>query len=186
MHRQWRLAVPIPFREVGNDDRLGVAAYLRVVEGEDQELRAGLFAVTSRAEPVEFTFNRIEIPAHFLWRPGDAREAAVRSLCRSLFEATTKTPALLLVRAEEVPPRVFGEDFLVSVPLCRVAYGSAVEVATETSEDLIGGIQLYWVTDPPSADSPARELITALQQRDLLLEPFERAASGISEAFTQA
>lgn len=177
--------MPIPFRDSADNDQLGLAGYLHVAEVGDGVLRAALFTITSRSEPVEFTFNQVTMPAHFLWRPGDGRRAAVRILCRSLFEAATKVPVVMFARADEIPPRVFSEDITVAVPMCRVAKSAGVQAATETPERLTDDVHLFWTSEPPTEGSPARELVSLLVERDLLLEPFERAATGLEEALAQ-
>lgn len=177
--------MPIAFRDAADQEALGLAAYIRIIDAGERSLKAALFFVNARGEPVEFTFNAVEVPTHFLWRPGDARRSAVAALCRSLFQAATKTPALLLARAEEVPPRVFGEDLIVPLPLCRVARGDAVQAATEIPEPLTEDTHLYWVGEAPAEGTAARHLLSALASKDLLLEPFDRAELGLTEAFAE-
>jgi hypothetical protein len=176
--------VPIPFRDHSDVDELGLVGYLRFVDQGEGELQGALFLVNGRGEPVDFCFSRAEIPASFLWRPGEARRQAVRALCASLFTACPREPQLLLARAEEVPPLVFIEDLEVLLPLCRVADGTgALHAAAESAEELSDVLHVFWVATPPGPNSPARKLLDALLGRGLALEPFDRAATGLAEAF---
>jgi hypothetical protein len=179
--------MPIPFHDSAVDERLGLAGYLRFVEEpHGKGLQGALFLVTARGEPTEFSFSRIDLPSPLLWRPGQARQHAVGALTRSLFAACLHAPAVLLASADEVPPQVFTEELQVLVPLCRVAGdGPHIHAATEGPELLERAVHVFWATEPPPPDSPARVLIDSLQSRGLLTEPFERAALGLAEAFRQ-
>jgi hypothetical protein len=108
----------VPFRDRAEYEDFGLAGYLRFVEEPDSKgIRGALFCVNSRGEPIDFSFTRIDVGASFLWRLGDARRHAVTALCKALFAACPKEPALLLSLAEEVSPRVFTEDIEVGAPL---------------------------------------------------------------------
>lgn len=178
--------MPVPFRDLTEDESLGLAGYFRFVEEPDARgIRAALFYVNSRGEPVNFSFSRIDIPASFLWRTGERRRRAVTELAKVLFNASVKIPTFLLVLAEEAPPRVFTEDLVVEVPLCRVAGdGTTVHASSESQELLAEAVHLFWVGEQPLPESPARRLLEALHSRKLLTEPFERAALGLEEAFS--
>jgi len=175
----------IPFRDLTEDEALGLAGYLRFMEEPDaRSIRAALFYVNSQGEPVDFSFSRIDIPASFLWRIGERRRRAVTELAKALFKASVRMPTFLLVLAEEVPPRVFTEDLVVEVPLCRVAGdGTTVHASNESQELLAEAVHLFWVGEQPLPESPARRLLETLHSRKLLTEPFERAVVGLEEAF---
>jgi hypothetical protein len=180
--------MPIPFRDLRSDGGSALAGYMRFVdEDAGRGIRAALFLVNARGEPVDFTFTRADIPASFLWRTGEARRNAVAALSASLFSSCSVAPAVLLVRAEEVHPGVFAEDVLVEIPLGRVASAAdVVHGAGDHSESLGESIDVYWIGSAPAAESVARQLLDALGVRQLLLEPFDRAAQGLTEAFTKA
>jgi len=73
--------VPVPFRDEADPDRFGSAAFLRIVPADDGDAVLGaLFLVNARGEPVEFTYNRLEIVQRFLWRADDLRRHAARRL----------------------------------------------------------------------------------------------------------
>ena len=179
--------MPVPFRDLSDDFDLGLAGFLRFEdEPGGRGIRAALFYMTSRGEPIEFGFTRIDVAGPSLWRAGDARRHAVTALSRALFEASRSWPTLLLALAEEVPARVFGEGLELHVPTCRVASpdtAAAHASADESPELLTDDINLFWTGEPPGADSQARLLLAVLQSRRLLTEPFERASVGLEEAF---
>ena len=177
--------MPIPFRDLREDDGLGLAGYLRFITEEDGlGIRGALFVVNGRSEPIDFAFSRVDVSPSFLWRAGEAKRHAVASLAAKLFEACPKAPSLLLALCGEVHPRVFTEDLFLDVPICRLADTDEVPRAlNETPENLPGQVHLFWVVKPPEDGSPGRRLLEALQARDMLNEPFDRAARGIEEAF---
>ena len=179
--------MPIPFRDRSEIEDLGLAGYMRFVrEAEGEGLRGALFLVNGRGEPADFCFSRIDIPASFLWRPGESRRHAVRLLCAALFDASAREPTLLLARVDEVPPLVFSEDLEVRVPIARVADGSVavpMQAANDVSEDVGDALHVFWIGEPPGTEAPARRLFDALRSRGLGTEPFERAALGLEEAF---
>lgn len=179
--------MPVPFRDLRDEDDLGLAGYLRFVSEENgRGIRGALFLVNARGEPIDFAFSRIDVPASFLWRTGEAKRHAVASLAAVLFEACPKVPSLLLALANEVHPQLFTEDLLVEVALCRVAEGDTVPYAVDESvETLSSTLHLFWVRQTPDDNSTARRVLSALQSRQLTTEPFERAAQGIEEAFRE-
>lgn len=178
--------MPIPFRDHSDTEDLGLAGYLRFVDEDGgRGLRGALFLVNGRGEPADFCFSHVDIPASFLWRAGEARRHAVRVLCGALFGACTREPTLLLARVDEVPPLVFAEDLEVHIPIGRVSGATAapVQAAVEVSEELGEALHVFWMREPPGAESKARRLFDALSGRGLAAEPFERAAVGLEEAF---
>lgn len=177
--------MPVPFRDLTGEEDSGLAGFLRFeAEAVGRGVRAGLFIVSGRGEPVEFSFTRVNVTGSFLWRAGEAHRNAVSSLARALFEATSGQPDLLLALADEVPPRIFTEDLEVRVPICRIATGDTlVHAQQESLEILPDAINLFWIGGIPEEGSKARRLLTALQLRQLLMEPFERASIGLREAF---
>lgn len=184
--------MPIPYRDQEDLDALGTAAYLRLeATAEPIGYRGGLFQINARGEPVEFTYNRVETPSTFLWRPMDIRRAAARRLTGSLLTLCPRVPRLILCLAEETPPELFSQDIEVSVPVCRIAHGRDVapapgEVAEAEAADGDEPLHLFWHPTPPAAETPERALIERLIVHGLLLEPFERASAGLDELFGEA
>jgi hypothetical protein len=179
--------MPVPFRDLRGDGELGLAGYLRFIEEEDgRGIRGALFLVNARGEPIDFSFSRTDVSAPFLWRSGTARRHAIAGLAAALFQGCPNTPKVLLALADEVHPRLFTEDLLAEVPLCRVAQHESDPASTgESIEMLSGTVHLFWLGRPPESESAARRLLDALVARQLTVEPFERAARGIEEAFSE-
>jgi hypothetical protein len=175
----------VPFRDLTAGEDSGVAGYLRFIgEPDGKGIRGALFMVSSRGEPLDFSFTRIDVLSSFLWRAGESRRQAITSLTKALFQAATRAPTVILALADEVPPRVFTEDIEIGIPLCRVITSeTAVQAASEEKERLSDSVDLFWVNGRPLPESPARSLIDALYGRHLLTEPFERASRGIQEVF---
>ena len=177
--------MPIPFRDLGEEGPSGVAGYLKFVDEPDcRGIRGALFVMSTRGEPLEFIFSRIDVQSAFLWRAGEARRQAVSSLTKALFEASSRVPDLILALAEEAPPLVFSEDLVLEIPLCRVAkdeFGS--QAVSEEVERLPDSLSLVWVNGSPPTGGPGRKTIELLNSSQLLLEPFERASMGLREAF---
>lgn len=180
--------MPVAFRDVADVDRLGSAAFLRIVATDDGDAFLGaLFLVNGRGEPVEFTFNRLEIVQRFLWRADDLRRHAARRLTASLFEVCPRIPAAILCLAEEVPAELFSEDIGVELPTVRLAEQSAVigQSALESRELVEGSqpLQMFWNGSVPGDGEVARTLVDYLAERGLLMEPFGRALVGLHEVY---
>lgn len=177
--------LPVPFIDLTEGDEPGPVGYLRFVDEPDGKgIRCALFLTTVRGEPVDFCFTRIDVHNSFLWRQGDARRHAVTSLIKALFQAANSIPVLILGLSDEIPPRVFADDIQSQVPLGRFSTAEVtVQAASETLEPMTGSLSLTWSTEQPGQGSDARKLLEAIVLRQDPLEPFERAAAGIAEAF---
>ena len=177
--------MPIPFRDLGEDEPSGAAAYLRFMDEPDGNgIRGALFVMSPRGDPLEFSFSRIDVRSGVLWRAGQARNRALASLAKALFESTSYLPEVVFALAEEAPTDVFSEDVNVQAPLCRIA--SQVDGMTASSKSgrpPFESVSLLWVNGPPAAGEAPAILVETLEARRLLFEPFERAALGIEEAF---
>jgi hypothetical protein len=182
--------VSVPFKDAAELDTGGTAAFLRLVRGRDERERGGaLFQVNARGAPVEFTYNRLDLPSGALWRPEQLEREAAKELARSLFEACRRTPLVLLCLAAEIEPALFTEDMEVQIPVCRVALeadGTPFEAATEHIVSGGAPAHLFWRPAVPSTESPPRRLVATLASRGLLLEPFERALTGFREALSDS
>ena len=178
--------MPIPFRDLIEDENNGVVGYLRFVDEPDGKgMRGAFFVISTRGEPLDFSFTRIDVHSSFLWRAGESRRQAVTALTKSLFQAASRIPNVIIALADEVPPRVFTEDLEVHVPLCRVVTTEMTpQAASEEQESISDSLDLFWVTGRPPPDSSAGKIIESLSGRQLLLEPFERALIGLEEAFS--
>ena len=177
--------MPIPFRDLTECDHPGVAGFLRFVDEPDgRSVRGALFLMSTRGEPLEFSFTRIDVRSGVLWRAGEAKRQAVASLTKTLFEAANRVPDLVLALAEETPARVFSEDLAVRVPVCRVAAQDSGPMAlSETAQRISDSLTLMWVNGLPAPDGMPAKTVETLESRQLLREPFDRAALGLQEAF---
>ncbi len=181
----------VPFRHAAELEAGGNAAFLRIVAGRhDSEKVGALLQINARGEPIEFTFNQMELPAGALWQVGDLDRHAARMLVESLFNAAQRTPLLLLCLAREIPPALFRDEVVVQLPLCRVAVERDLLAldsgeSTEEKTSLNQTVHLFWRPVPPAPESPARRLIDAIASRGMLVEPFERILAGIKEALAE-
>jgi hypothetical protein len=179
--------VNVPFKDAAELEAGGTAAFLRVLAGRhERERRGALFQVNARGAPVEFTFNRVDLPSAALWRPEQLEREAAKALATSLFEAARRTPLVLLCLAAEVDVALFAEDLVVQIPVCRVAVEGGGTPFGEVGEEVdCDGrrVHLFWRPALPSPESPPRRLVSTLAGRGLLLEPFERMLAGVEEAF---
>ncbi len=177
--------MPIPFRDLGEDGPSGLAAYLRFIDEPDGKgVRGALFVMSTRGEPLEFSFTRIDVPSGVLWRPGRAKSRAVSLLAKSLFESVSRLPDVVLALARETPPTVFSEEVEAQAPLCRVAMEDSQPMApSEEAQPLSAALTLYWTNGLPLPGGTPARTVDLLVNHGLLVEPFERAALGIQEAF---
>ena len=176
--------MPIPFRDLGEDEPSGAAAYLRFIdEPNGKGIRGALFIMSPRGDPLEFSSTRIDVPSGVLWRARPTRSRALASLAKALFESTSRVPQVVFALAKETPVEVFSEDLNVQVPLCRVGGHDAGPAAAEEAQHPSDSVSLLWVNGPPEAGGASAKMIEVLESRKLLLEPFNRAALGIQEAF---
>lgn len=141
--------------------------------------------INAMGEPLEFTFARVEVRGSSLWRPGDAHRAAVGQLVRVLFPALSSRPECLVMRASEVPPRLFLDEIHLEIAACRIGGADSVHSVDEVIEVIDDVQHLYWIGPQPGPGERARDLIDALRARDLLAEPFERCSIGLREAFVE-
>lgn len=183
-----RRLMPIPFRDIDESADLGLAGYLTIEAAPGGAGYLGaLFLSNARGEPVEFTYNRIEVANTFLWRPADLRRHAQRRLTASLLSAGPQTPRLLLCRANEVAGEIFTQDIALPIPVGRLSPTlQAIDYDTGEIAEVAAGeadAHLAWIPAPPAENSPERQLVDALIARGLLGEPFERAQAGLHEVY---
>jgi hypothetical protein len=180
--------MPIPFRDLDDTGELGAAAFLRLARNaEGDDWFAALFLVNARGEPLEFTFNRADVPTSPLWRAADVRRQMERSLTVSLFSLCPRVPRLLLCLASEVSGELFSREIHLSLPVCRVA--AATETAAYLGEERPEQLEaddpahLFWFPDRPAEGSLESRLFQELVSGGLLFEPFERALDGLREVY---
>jgi hypothetical protein len=175
--------MPIPYRDAREPTGSGLAGYLRFLPGETQRtIHGALFLVNARGEPVDFTYAAIDVAASFLWRAGEARRNALASLSVALFETCPRTPALLFALADEVPAALFSDDICVEIPVCLVTDDAELASRPDEAQHDATSVHVFWVGAPPDVGTSASAVFQSLRGRQLLVEPFERAALGIEEA----
>ncbi len=188
--------MPVPFQDAEDLEALGTAGFLTVeASGGDGAnaaatgYRGALFLINARGEPLEFAYNRIELPETSLWRRIDLRRYAERTLATSLFSVCARTPRLLLCLAEAVGSELFCQDLRVELPVGRIS--RAMEAASYAAGEVEEAIEqpeplhLFWFPAPPAPESVERRLFERLRASGLLLEPFNRAATGLREVYDQ-
>lgn len=180
--------MPVPFRDADEVDALGTAGYLKIDTSADGNVfRGALFIINARGEPIEFIYNKIETPNTFLWRQDDIRRHAVRMLTTSLLAICPKIPYFILCLADEIYSELFCDEVRLSIPVCRVA--PAMNAAPHSSLEALATIdgpepaQLFWFPGKPAGGSVEHRLFDRLVTHGLLLEPFERALTGLREVY---
>lgn len=169
--------MPIPFHDAGDVEELGSAGFLKLesLVGDDRlslGAAAGLLVINARGEPLEFAFNRLELRSPGLWGPGRARGALQRRLVASLLSVCSHDPRLLVCLDDEIDVHLFGRELRLEVPVARVQASPPMLVT--------------WQRSPPADGSAELRLFERLGARGLVLEPFERAALGLREVFSDA
>jgi hypothetical protein len=181
--------MPIPFHDDESVEELGLAAFLHL-EPEGETLRGCLLFLNARGEPQEFVYNRLELLSDVLWRPADRLPAAERRLAATLFRAATLSPQFLLVNAITTPADLFGPggQVVLEIPVGRVALKETTvrpaatevlqEIETFDADGAVCTARVLWTPQPPTAP-----LLSLLAERGLIIEPFDRAAAGLREAY---
>ncbi len=178
--------MPIPFDIARNGETPGVIGFLKLQdERQGMGIRAALLATSAdRLAPLEFCFTRVDVADSVLWGEAQARRLAIVSLIRELFRSATRVPDVILGLADEIPPLVLSEEIRAEVPVCRISIDPAPRRGVmEEIERLGASLFLVWSTSPPSEDTVARRLVYELAEHPDPLEPFDRVAAGIAEAY---
>jgi len=180
--------MPIPFRDTDDVEELGSAGYLKIHATPDGgRYHGALFIVNARGEPLEFSYNDVEVPNSFLWRQEDVFRNAVRKLAVSLLEVCPRTPRFLLCLADEVHHDLFCRDIQMGIPVCRLA--PDLEAASHSSTETRVLFQMpepwhaFWFPARPDEKSVEHQLFARLLDRHLLLEPFDRALQGLNVVY---
>lgn len=177
--------MPIPFRTPELED-LGLAAYLRIIPFEEGGgFDGAFFVINALGEPAEFCYSRIETPRTVLWSRPALKRRVDYELTSALLKVCSSSPILVLARAEETDPELFGEDIRTPVKTGRVASSLATVAMNERDaiEDGAGsdGLQVVWTDGLPADGSPEKALFARLVSTGLLTEPFERIEAGLAE-----
>ena len=152
-------------------NRQPMIAWLRFVEKEDG-IRAALLLASPDGEPLAFCFTRASR------RPPNP----LNPIAKSLFGSAPHTPALALCLEDEVARDALAPVALVApvasdpdlqLPICRLA--------PPPSDGYFPNLR--WTTEPPAGASEARRILDTAMKRPDPLEPFDRAAKCLAEAF---
>ncbi len=174
--------MPILFDDLSAEEaRTGSVAWLRFVEEEGGSgIRAALFQTSGLGEPLDFCFTRID---RYESRRQRARPNTLSSLAKSLFQTAVPSPTLLLARADEVPAGAFAEDIRLRIPICRI--GTTRPLAHSDSEHgnpANKPYELLW-EEQAGGESGAQRIVREIEALPNPLEPFDRAAEALTEAF---
>jgi len=173
--------VPIAFHDDESVEKLGFAAFFHM-EIVNEFAYGALLFLNARGEPQEFVFNRLVLLNAQLWRAPDREAGAARRLCASLFPTASLSPQFLMFRLEELCAEFFeGESGLrLDIPVAGVSVCGEEEGALETFD---GAGEACFVRVEWTSEAPQSPLFDLLVKRGLIVEPFNRAAAGLREAY---
>ena len=178
--------MPIPFDDPTEPNPHGAIAWLRFVEETNGKgIRAALFQTSTQGEPLSFCFTRMDARDPSLGQGVNGRLTALPALAKSLFRATSISPALILGLADEIPARMFADDLQVKLPSCLVrpfdpiVYNGPESIGSRNENSQ----RLLWTTEQPVRASDAHRVLDDLMERDDPFEPFDRVIKCMSEAF---
>ena len=175
--------MPIPFDDLSDENtHSGAVAWLRFVEEESAKgMRAALFETTVAGEPLDFCFTRTEAYEPF-GQGGTVQPKVLSSLAKSLFGAATSSPTLILARADEVPQDAFAGEIRLGRPLCSISVtgtGSRDEYGSGS-----GNFRWLWGAERGGEESAASRLLSEIVGGVNPVEPFDRVAKALDEAFS--
>ena len=180
--------MPIPLDPLDDaSEHADVIGWLRVIAEEDgRGMVAALFETSVSGEPLSFCFTRAGFD-DVDERGGPACPDAVSALLKALLQTATASLTLLVGSADEIPPAPSSATMRVRVPFCLLGPAgnpSPPDVAEASSTRRPA--QQVWVTPSPQGESAALRLLHDVLDASDPLEPFERAAKGLREAFDDA
>ena len=180
--------MPVEFSDAEDIGELGTAAFLRIGESPGSGgYRGALFIVNARGEPVEFSYNSVDVPNGFLWRPSDIRRHAVRSIATSIFQTCQATPRVLICLGTEIDHEVLSNDIRLAIPVCRLA--PALETLSRSPSEQVVSLSTdtpmnaFWSPGKPAEGSMESRLFSRLVGAGLLMEPFDRIQCGLEEVY---
>ena len=177
--------MPIPFHDPdAGSTGSGAIGWLRFMEESRGEgMRAALFQTSVRGDPLAFCFSRME-RRETAGKREPVKPTLVSSLAKSLFGAADPRPALILALADEVPEGTFRDDIRVGLPLCRIGTERLQSHARPAHRSPAGGrFRLLWEGERYDDETRAGRLLDEIMDRDDPVEPFDRAARCLDEAF---
>ena len=158
-------------------------AWLRLIEEESGEGEfAVLFQTSFTGEPLGFCFTRTdhqptdEIKARF-------KQESLQTVVRTLLRTNTISPRLVLTFEDEFSKDSLNETDSGSVPICSIRTDvSITRVGDLRSVNAQERFVVKWLTDLPDPKTDANRLLCEVLEWANPLEPFERAATGLSVA----
>ena len=180
------MELPNLFYDLTGVGHADAVAWLRFIEEEDGSgIWAALFETSGQGDPLAFCFTRMDRRDPSLGQRDDAGQVVVTALVKTLFQAASRSPVLIIGLADEMPPDVFNGDIQVRVPFCRVRPVGAVTHAASQYDGPADGNpqQLLWATAQPAEGSDARVLLDEIMEQGDPFEPFQRAGGALAEAF---
>ncbi|MCW5933489.1 MAG: hypothetical protein KIT45_04210 [Fimbriimonadia bacterium] len=172
--------MPIPYRDTPRPSDEGCAAFIDLIWIDaESTFYGGLLLIDSKGRPIEFSYNSLKAPQDALWQMTNLREVAAVMMAQSLFEACKREPDLLICNVSLGKVEFCREAIAALIPFAQV---NAVEDETQVG----ARIEWYWINDPPLEKMRAYALFQTLQQKDMLLEPFNRIHLGLREVYPEA
>ena len=155
-------------------------AWLSLVKEEGDGLRAALLFMTEGGEPAGFRFTRAFPRRADGQADGDGGSVATQALKRLLRAASP--PSLVLGLQGEVPDGALADGADSQIPLCLLAAGEG-PTSAGYGRSVDGRLRPEWRSRPERGWTVVRRLLDAIMEWDDPLEPFRRAADGLSVAF---
>ena len=177
--------MPIPFNDLSAESTgSGAIGWLRFAEESGGGgMRAALFQTSARGDPLAFCFSRME-RCETVGKREPAKPTLVSSLAKSLFGAADPSPVLILALADEVPEGTFRDEIRVELPLCRIGTERPQPHAQPAHGNPSGGrFRLLWEGERHGDETRADQILGEIMDRGDPVEPFERAAKCLDEAF---
>ena len=161
------------------------AAWLRFLEEDGGTgIRAALFLTSGGSEPSGFCFTRLDRRDRSLGQSGTVLERAVSSLAGALLRSVVPPPVLILGLAGEIPDRTRIDDVSIGQPWRRIEPTGARADSVRGGGFDKGAHLRFWTSEASGGESRAGRLLDEVLGRDDPLEPFERAADALAEAFS--
>jgi hypothetical protein len=135
-------------------------------------LHGYLMVLNGLGEPVEYNWGGVETPRLFAWDRDALSRAMVRKLLLGLLESMVSDPAVMLMRAEDVPTSIMGRELYVdNLPWARVSTGLLDGDVAFESPGPSGEVGVTLSNEMPPE---SREVVETLLARGSVMEPFER------------
>lgn len=161
-------------------EHTGAAAWLRLIEeGDGGGIRAALFRTSGDGEPAGFCFTRLNDCDYARGPAASSRQGALSYLAEFLVRCASPPPVLVLGSSAELPAGALAGG----APTCCVGLAEGRTDSGWEGPAKGRPVRASWMTGEPGRESPARRLFDRLMNRDDPLEPLERAAAALAEAF---